>query len=264
MSVPSPAKAFNTLARTCHLPDKFRLCLIHLMYGTIPLFASIDSGLCTLAPTQAALQEVVTLCSTALPALMFDNDDLRRLRGFAMSCHFAMADSHKHGLTAIGLTPAPVAPSPATPSSSTAAPEDAVTERSMAAVAARQWEAHRRVHNQVEQVPRSEQIGDKHVYHWFTDAANFYALRHFPELLRLKSGAATRMEHTHSIGEGFTMQLNTQDTGKETPLVANCLSLAALFLGGLDAAWSFITDEATWPGSIPGEAGYRVTLLPDG
>ena len=134
----------------------------------------------------------------------------------------------------------------------------------MAAVAARLWEAHRRVHNQVEQVPRSEQIGDKHVYHWFTDAANYYALRHFPELLRLKSGAATRMEHTHSIGEGFTIQLNTQDTGKETPLVANCLSLAALFLGGLDAAWAFIIDEACWPRSIPGDAGYRVTLLPDG
>ena len=116
MSVTTPAAAFNALARNCHLPDKFRLLLIHLMYGTIPLFASIDSGLCTRAPTAPALQEVVALCSTACPALRFDNDDLRRLRGFAMACSQAMDASHQSELATIGLSPAPVAPSiPSTP-----------------------------------------------------------------------------------------------------------------------------------------------------
>ena len=134
----------------------------------------------------------------------------------------------------------------------------------MAGVAARQWEAHRCVHNECEQVPRSEQIGDKHVYHWFTDAANFCALRHFPELMRLKSGAATRVEHTHSIGDGFTIRLDTQDTSKETPLVATVLSKVALFLTGLDAAWAFIIDDSSVPGAIPGGDGYRVQVRPDG
>ena len=101
MSGTTPAAAFNQLARSYHLPDKFRLMLIHLMYGTIPLFASIDSGLCTPAPTPSALQEVVVLCSTACPALRFDDDDLRRLRGFAMSCHFAMAQSQQQGLQVV-------------------------------------------------------------------------------------------------------------------------------------------------------------------
>ena len=168
------------------------------MYGTIPLFASIDSGLCTRAPTAPALQEVVALCSTACPALRFDNDDLRRLRGFAMACSQAMDASHQSELATIGLSPAPVAPSiPSTPTSSSAPAEAVATDRTMAAVAARMWEADRRVRNECQQVPRSEQIGDKDVYNWFSDAANHYALRHFPELQRLKSGAATRVEHTH-------------------------------------------------------------------
>ena len=174
------------------------------MYGTIPLFASIDSGLCTSAPTAFALQEVVTLCTSACPGLRFDNDDLRRLRGFAMSCSHAMDGSQQTGLASIWLSPAPVAPSiPSTPSSSPAPAEAVATERTMAAVAARMWEADRRVRNECQQVPRSEQIGDKDVYNWFSDAANHFALRHFPELQRLKNGAATRVKHTHAIGEGL-------------------------------------------------------------
>ena len=263
MSGTTPAAAFDQLARSCHLPDKFRLMLIHLMYGTIPLFASIDSGLCVPAPTAAALQEVVVLCSSACPALQFDADDLRRLRGFAMSCHFSMVQSQQQSLQVLGLT-APTAP--ATPTTPSQAPggDGAETEKGMAGVAAQQWEADRRVRNEVEQVPRSEQIGDKHVYHWFTDAANHYALRHFPELLRLKSGAATRVEHTHSIGEGLTIRLDTQDSAKEPVLVATCLSKALLFLTGISAAWNFIIDDASQYGAIPGQEGYRVTIQADG
>ena len=165
MSVATPSAAFNALARNCHLPDKFRLMLIHLMYGTIPLFASIDSGLCTRAPTAPALQEVVALCSSACPALRFDHDDMRRLRGFAMACSQAMDCSHQNALASIGLSPAPVATViPTTPISNPATPDVVATDRTMAAVAARMWEADRRVRNECQQVPRSEQIGDKHVY----------------------------------------------------------------------------------------------------
>ena len=135
-----------------------------------------------------------------------------------MSCSHAMSGSQQTGLAAIGLSPAPVAPTiPSTPSSSPAPAEAVATDRTMAAVAARMWEADRRVRNECQQVPRSEQIGDKDVYNWFSDAANHYALRHFPELQRLKNGAATRVEHTHSIGEGLSIRLDTQDTSKEPP-----------------------------------------------
>ena len=215
------------------------------MYGTIPLFASIDSGMCTRAPTGPALQEVVTICSSACPALRFDHDDMRRLRGrFAMACSQAMDSSHQNELANIGLSPAHVAPaSPTTPSSTPATPDVVATDRTMATVAARMWEADRRVRNECQQAPRSEQIGDKDVYNWFTDAANHYALRHFPELQRLKSGAATRVEHTHSIGEGLSIRLDTQDTSKEPPLVATCLSKAALWLAGQMAAYSFIVSD---------------------
>ena len=37
----TPSAAFNKLARSCHLPDSFRLTLIHLRYGTIPLFVCL-------------------------------------------------------------------------------------------------------------------------------------------------------------------------------------------------------------------------------
>ena len=103
MSALTPSAAFNKLARSCHLPDSFRLTLIHLRYGTIPLFASIDSGLCTAAPTVAALQEVVLLYTTACPRLVFNDEDIRRLRGFAMSCHYGMVDSQQSGLHGLGL-----------------------------------------------------------------------------------------------------------------------------------------------------------------
>ena len=136
-------------------------------------------------------------------------------------------------LQPIGLSPAPVAPAiPTTPSSNPATPDVVATDRTMAAVAARMWEADRRVRNECQQVPRSEQIGDKHVYNWFTDAANHYALRHFPELQRLKSGAATRVEHTHSIGEGLSIRLDTQDTSKEPPLAGGNLPLQGCTLAG--------------------------------
>ena len=66
MSALTPVGEFNKLARSCHLPDSFRLTLIHLRYGSIPLFASIDSGLCTAAPTALALQEVRCCCAPLL------------------------------------------------------------------------------------------------------------------------------------------------------------------------------------------------------
>ena len=144
MAASTPAAAFNTLALSCHLPDKFRLMLIHLCYGTIPLFASIDSGLCTPAPTAQALQEVVQLCTLNYPALQFDADDIRRLRGFAMSCGHAMDDAQKSGLQGLGLGAPPPSPVPA--GGSSPAPDQPDTDRTMARVAARQWEADRRVY----------------------------------------------------------------------------------------------------------------------
>ena len=89
-------------------------------------------------------------------------------------------------------------------------------------------------------------------------------MRHFPELQRLKTGAATRVEHTHSIGEGLSIRLDTQDTSKEPPLVATCLSKAALWLAGQMAAYSFIIDDASQLGAIPGDDGWRCFLRADG
>ena len=123
MSALTPAEEFNRLAQSCHLPDSFRLSLIHLRYGTIPLLASIDSGLCTPAPTALALQEVVLLCTTALPRLVFTAEDIRRLRGFAMSCHYGMVNAQQSGLHGLGLVAVPVsspAPAPATPTNTPA------------------------------------------------------------------------------------------------------------------------------------------------
>ena len=112
-----------------------------------------------------------------------------------------MDDAHKSSLLGIGLAAPP--PSPVVPTGdSSSVPDQPDTDRTMAKVAARQWEADRKVRQQTEQVPRSEQVGDRHVYHWFNDAAIHSALRHFPELMRLKSGAATRLEHTTNLGEG--------------------------------------------------------------
>ena len=82
--------------------------------------------------------------------------------------------------------------------------------------------------------------------------------------MRLKSGAAARVEHSTNIGEGLTIRLDTQDTSKETPLVANVLAKASLFLTGLQAGHTFIIDEAGEPGAIPGDAGFRVTVREDG
>ena len=95
----------------------------------------------------------------------------------------------------------------------------------------------------IEQVLRNEQVDNKHIFHWFMDGANHSAFRHFPELMRLKSGAAARVEHSTNIGEGLTIRLDTQDTSKETPLVANVLAKAALFLTGLQAGHTFIIDD---------------------
>ena len=97
----------------------------------------------------------------------------------------------------------------------------------MAHVAARQWEVDRIAKQMTDQVLRSEQIDNKHLFHWFMDAANQSAFRHFPEFMRLKNGAAARVEHTTNIGEGLTIRLDTQDTTKETPLVANVLAASA-------------------------------------
>ena len=165
--------------------------------------------------TTLALQEVVLLCTTALPRLVFTGEDIRRLRGFAMSCHYGMVNAQQSGLHGLGLIAVPVAspaPAPATPTSTPV--EGEATERTMAQVAARQWEADRTAKQMTEQVLRSEQVDNKHLFHWFIAAANHGALRHFPELMRPKSGAAARVEHSTNLGEGLTIRLDTQDTTK--------------------------------------------------
>ena len=73
-----------------------------------------------------------------------------------------MDASHQNELATMGLSPAPVAPAIPVTSSSSPAPGEAVaTDRTMATVAARMWEADRRVRNECQQVPRSERIGDE-------------------------------------------------------------------------------------------------------
>ena len=261
-----PEDVFALVAESSDLPDPMKFGLFSLGYGTIPSFASIHSELCVPAPSASAVQAVTSMLYTAYPSLSFNDDDIRRLRGFAQACNLLVADAQRQRLVALGVMPPAGAPTTgaAVPAAAPAFPSDASDkELRQAAVASRQWDAHKRATQRSSAIPRSEQVSDNDLYKWFTGMVNYGSLSHFPDLMRTKSGASARIESLTDLGNGLSLTLDTVDTTASRVLVANCLRLAHMLTTGIVVAFTVIID-AQEDGGLPGDEGFRVTTLRDG
>ena len=104
---------------------------------------------------------------------------------------------------------------------------------------------------------------DGDIYRWFSDAVSHGILRHFPPLLRLKSGATAKVEHHTELGSGLTLTAEYEDTKECKTLVANSLSQAWLWLTGLMCAYQFLVPFEH-EGGMPGEEGVRIITHIDG
>ena len=262
----SPEDVFALVAASSDLPDPMKFGLFSLGYGTIPSFASIHSELCVVAPSASAVQAVTSMLYTAYPTLGFNDDDIRRLRGFAQACNLLVADAQRQRLIALGVMP-PVASAAAgtpAPAGAPAFPSDASDkELRQAAVASRQWDAFKRATQRASAIPRSEQVSDNDLYKWFTGIVNYGSLSHFPDLMRTKSGASARIESLTDLGNGMSLAVDTVDTTASRVLVANCLRLALMLTTGIVVAFTIIIDPQE-DGGLPGDEGFRVTTMRDG
>ena len=140
--------------------------------GSVTAFAAIHSDLCVAAPSDVALQAVISLLLHAFPHLTFDDDDIRGLRGFAQACSELVVEYRKRSLASMGLLSGPVVqPVPQTPAYNLE-----LTDRDMKAaeIASMQWEAVRRARGDAQCTPRSEQIPDLDLCKLFLDATQHH------------------------------------------------------------------------------------------
>jgi hypothetical protein len=227
--------------------------LVEAGHSSIISLSGLHADFCVESPSAAAISAVLGAV-TVTHTITVDTAMAQALRVFGGVLHTMLPAARQRMAEAAMVSIPGLAPVTATGP----AQENKDDDTGHAKVAMRQWKMQKLAGNREHTKPRSNQISDKHVFKWHNDAFSHGRLVHFPGVMSITDAAHAKPDATRTLGNGMkiTIDSETDVPADERSLVANCLSQAALYLDGQEAAWTFVISPSA-DGGPPGDAGYR-------